>query len=242
MLKPKGRHTCVVCTGTACYIKGAPRWWTPLSGATASSRARPPRMASRGAHRALRGRLRTGAGGGHRRRRVRQASARRHTGADPEGIYDDHRRTAKMAQTYRDAQRPPSSHRCCVCVAAGCLSGRRPGVRRPQDAKWSNRACSTASPSRASAAWGCAARGRWSGAEPATDVAGSVLYRPKSPGRCDSTPWTASAAMPCRRLHPCPTDAAVLPAAAARWCWRIPASSIRSASKTTSPTTATSRW
>ncbi|EXJ16966.1 bidirectional hydrogenase complex protein HoxE [Imhoffiella purpurea] len=23
MLKPKGRHTCVVCTGTACYIKGA---------------------------------------------------------------------------------------------------------------------------------------------------------------------------------------------------------------------------
>lgn len=23
-LKPKGRHTCVVCTGTACYINGAP--------------------------------------------------------------------------------------------------------------------------------------------------------------------------------------------------------------------------
>jgi bidirectional [NiFe] hydrogenase diaphorase subunit len=23
-LKPQGRHTCVVCTGTACYIKGAP--------------------------------------------------------------------------------------------------------------------------------------------------------------------------------------------------------------------------
>ena len=23
-LKPAGRHTCVVCTGTACYIKGAP--------------------------------------------------------------------------------------------------------------------------------------------------------------------------------------------------------------------------
>jgi bidirectional [NiFe] hydrogenase diaphorase subunit len=22
-LKPKGRHTCVVCTGTACYVKGA---------------------------------------------------------------------------------------------------------------------------------------------------------------------------------------------------------------------------
>lgn len=24
-LKPKGKHTCVVCTGTACYIKGATR-------------------------------------------------------------------------------------------------------------------------------------------------------------------------------------------------------------------------
>jgi bidirectional [NiFe] hydrogenase diaphorase subunit len=24
-LKPKGRHTCVVCMGTACYIKGAQR-------------------------------------------------------------------------------------------------------------------------------------------------------------------------------------------------------------------------
>lgn len=24
-LKPAGKHTCVVCTGTACYIKGAPR-------------------------------------------------------------------------------------------------------------------------------------------------------------------------------------------------------------------------
>jgi len=23
-LKPKGKHTCVVCTGTACYIKGVP--------------------------------------------------------------------------------------------------------------------------------------------------------------------------------------------------------------------------
>ena len=24
-MRPPGRHTCVVCTGTACYIKGAPR-------------------------------------------------------------------------------------------------------------------------------------------------------------------------------------------------------------------------
>jgi len=24
-LKPQGEHTCVVCTGTACYIKGSPK-------------------------------------------------------------------------------------------------------------------------------------------------------------------------------------------------------------------------
>ncbi len=29
-LKPKGKHTCVVCTGTACYIKGAPALLTAI--------------------------------------------------------------------------------------------------------------------------------------------------------------------------------------------------------------------
>jgi bidirectional [NiFe] hydrogenase diaphorase subunit len=29
-LTPKGEHTCVVCTGTACYIKGAPRLMAAL--------------------------------------------------------------------------------------------------------------------------------------------------------------------------------------------------------------------
>ncbi len=29
-LKPQGEHTCVVCTGTACYIKGAPALLTTL--------------------------------------------------------------------------------------------------------------------------------------------------------------------------------------------------------------------
>lgn len=29
-LKPAGQHTCVVCTGTACYIKGAPRLLSAL--------------------------------------------------------------------------------------------------------------------------------------------------------------------------------------------------------------------
>ena len=26
-LKPKGKHTCVICTGTACYMKGGIRYW-----------------------------------------------------------------------------------------------------------------------------------------------------------------------------------------------------------------------
>ena len=29
-LKPKGQHTCVVCTGTACHIKGAPKLLSAL--------------------------------------------------------------------------------------------------------------------------------------------------------------------------------------------------------------------
>ena len=41
-LKPKGKHTCVVCTGTACYIKGAPALLQAhREDATASSPARP---------------------------------------------------------------------------------------------------------------------------------------------------------------------------------------------------------
>ena len=30
-LKPAGKHTCVVCTGTACYIKGAPKVLATIS-------------------------------------------------------------------------------------------------------------------------------------------------------------------------------------------------------------------
>ena len=37
-LKPKGKHTCVVCTGTACYIKGAPAL---LAGLERKYRVRP---------------------------------------------------------------------------------------------------------------------------------------------------------------------------------------------------------
>jgi bidirectional [NiFe] hydrogenase diaphorase subunit len=40
-LKPQGEHTCVVCTGTACYINGA----KDILEASGSSPSRPPRTA-----------------------------------------------------------------------------------------------------------------------------------------------------------------------------------------------------
>ena len=41
-MKPPGKHTCVVCTGTACYIKGAGKLLTTWRSSTESSRARRP--------------------------------------------------------------------------------------------------------------------------------------------------------------------------------------------------------
>ncbi|MCK7577600.1 MAG: hypothetical protein MZV65_18535 [Chromatiales bacterium] len=75
----RAAHACVVCTGTACYIKGADRDRDGRrAGASASGRARPPPdgqpVAADGA---LRRRLRPGAGGGARRRRAGQAERRR---------------------------------------------------------------------------------------------------------------------------------------------------------------------
>ena len=61
-MKPPGKHTCVVCTGTACYIKGAGKLLTDMekqvrnqAGRDDSGRQRFP------THRALPGRVRTGA-------------------------------------------------------------------------------------------------------------------------------------------------------------------------------------
>ena len=45
-LKPAGKHTCVVCTGTACYIKGAPQLLEAVEQRTRhQARARPRRTA-----------------------------------------------------------------------------------------------------------------------------------------------------------------------------------------------------
>ena len=61
-LKPKGKHTCVVCTGTACYIKGA----AGAAGCGGEELGHPSRRDHAGrkalaAHRALPGVLRPGA-------------------------------------------------------------------------------------------------------------------------------------------------------------------------------------
>ncbi len=39
-LKPKGKHTCVICTGTACYIKGADKLVDALDGAISGEAGR----------------------------------------------------------------------------------------------------------------------------------------------------------------------------------------------------------
>ena len=42
-LKPKGKHTCVVCMGTACYVKGAATLVTTIAGLRQGSLRRDPR-------------------------------------------------------------------------------------------------------------------------------------------------------------------------------------------------------
>ncbi len=44
-LKPSGKHTCVVCTGTACYIKGAGKLLSEMENKYGLSPVRPLRMA-----------------------------------------------------------------------------------------------------------------------------------------------------------------------------------------------------
>ena len=69
-LKPQGKHTCVVCMGTACYVKGADKVLAAVEEKAGHQGGRnhagQPALA---AHRALHRRVRHRAGGGLRRRR-----------------------------------------------------------------------------------------------------------------------------------------------------------------------------
>ena len=76
---PKGEHTCVVCMGTACYVKGAETLLAAVRavrgrGEPGGQGRRPVRLARDGA---VPGRLRPGAGRGLRRRGLRHRRARR---------------------------------------------------------------------------------------------------------------------------------------------------------------------
>jgi len=42
-LKPRGKHTCLVCLGTACHVRGGPRSWRSSSASWTSPPARRPR-------------------------------------------------------------------------------------------------------------------------------------------------------------------------------------------------------
>ena len=61
-MKPPGKHTCVVCTGTACYIKGAGKLLTEMEKQVRNQARRDdPGRQCFPPHGALPGRVRTGA-------------------------------------------------------------------------------------------------------------------------------------------------------------------------------------
>ncbi len=73
---PKGKHTCVVCTGTACYVKGADRLLAAIERRPGDGRRQDDaRRSGLARHGPLPRRLRAGAGGRLRRRGVRRPGA-----------------------------------------------------------------------------------------------------------------------------------------------------------------------
>ena len=59
-LKPAGEHTCVICMGTACYIKGAPQLLQAVEHDLGIVPVRPPRRKGFSVDGALPGFLRAG--------------------------------------------------------------------------------------------------------------------------------------------------------------------------------------
>ncbi len=123
-LKPPGKHTMTICTGTACYIKGTDK----LVAAAEKHLGIPQGPDHQGRQDqpddgALRGRLRTRTGGADRRRTagpdVRRADAR---AAGKVGGRMTHRRTG-TDRRIAFAQRTRSiDHEINVCMGTGCLS------------------------------------------------------------------------------------------------------------------------
>ncbi len=122
-LKPQGRHTCVVCTGTACYIKGASGLLAGGGrGAQSQARRDHGRRQPVAAHGALPGVVRPGPGGGVRQRGRREINAATGGGQGPGGgAAMTPEELNEIAETERGTQQQ-YPHRLHVCMAAGCLS------------------------------------------------------------------------------------------------------------------------
>ena len=118
---PKGKHTCVVCTGTACYVKGADALLAAIERDAGDDRGQDVgRRAGLADDGPLPGRLRAGPRGRLRRRGLRQAGA----GVGP-GTAErmETRWISLISARSRDrerAARKPFRIRCCG--AASCLS------------------------------------------------------------------------------------------------------------------------
>jgi NADH:ubiquinone oxidoreductase subunit E len=133
-LKPAGEHTCVVCMGTACYIKGAPQLLDAVHkdygpGAGGDDFRRQGFLTDR----ALCGFLWTGAGRGVRPGSRGQSdsatTARTILALDSTMTPDE---LQQIAETELEAQHR-FRHRVHVCVAAGCLSCQSQSVKDALD-------------------------------------------------------------------------------------------------------------
>ena len=129
-LKPKGKHTCVVCTGTACYIKGAPQL---LSAIERRHGIKPGETTPDGELCVLTARCLGSCGLAPAA--VMDSAVLGKIG--PDGHAGAHREghppmtieeLRKIAETEREAQKK-FQHHVCVCIAAGCLSSGADQVR-----------------------------------------------------------------------------------------------------------------
>jgi bidirectional [NiFe] hydrogenase diaphorase subunit len=247
MLKPQGRHTCVVCTGTACYIKGAGH---ADRGHRSSASASPPGETTEDKALSVLTARCVGACGlapavvldgnvigklgteqAHlAHRRASRAGDRGMNLDDLEDLAEQiprrDRRTStpRCASAWPRAASPPAPSRCST-----------PCARPAKAAAWrqlQGQGRRLHGPVLAGPLVAVATPGRGSGE--------STIYRDVSPSTMPPRSWPASKA---RRSSGCAAPA-ISPSSPAsrRSCWRTPASSTRTASRAMWPSAATRPW
>jgi bidirectional [NiFe] hydrogenase diaphorase subunit len=133
-LKPAGEHTCVICMGTACYIKGAPQLLDAVQRDLGIVPGKPPRTRkSRCSRRAVWDR----AAWLRQWSTIRKSRARLATAGHPRAPEEmDARMTPEELEQIAESERAAQSQftqRVNVCVAAGCLSCQSQSVKDALD-------------------------------------------------------------------------------------------------------------